>query len=292
MQKGILLLAAGDARYGLLAYQAAISIKCNDGTMPVALAYTAPALAELSPAERSIFDSAVEVGACLSGEDYIGLKTALNHFTPFEQTLFLDADTLWLPRRPIRELFERHRNVPFTAQCYTYWNVLKGRQGVSPYTFWAEPAEIVRHYGIKNAKLPQLSTTFLLFQKGERTERLFESVREKYLKDDDDKNTPLKSRFGNGKPDEYFFNIACAEMNILPPRIPFKPVYFHFVEQDRSLKYIYEHFHALTTGGNHVPTSVARIYDNLLTQYTKQAGVTPRFFHLDKKEWLRERTLF
>ncbi len=110
MKKGIIILATGHAFYGRMAYNACISIKATDKEFHVALVYDHSAISHLSHRQRAIFDFMIPVA-----ETGFAGKLGLDLVTPFEETVFIDADTVWLPNKSPHALFESIPECAFTG---------------------------------------------------------------------------------------------------------------------------------------------------------------------------------
>jgi len=100
--RGIMLVATGHPYYGNMAYNLAISIKSVED-ISIAVVFTGASLSHLSASQVAIFDHKIE-----APDDYrtgFGVKLHLDQLTPYDQTLCLDVDMLWLSRKP-SDLFD------------------------------------------------------------------------------------------------------------------------------------------------------------------------------------------
>ena len=109
MSKGIVLIATGHANYGMLAHNLAMSLSCNTD-LPITLACDASGGSHLHAVHRLLFDKIIDVPQKMTHTNgmFNGVKAKLylNELTPYKETLFIDADTIWCPKKRVEELFK------------------------------------------------------------------------------------------------------------------------------------------------------------------------------------------
>jgi len=127
-------------------------------------------------------------------------KTKLYDYTPFEKTIYIDADSLIM--KPF-EIPQEH----YMQGYSTYPNDVDENR---LYTWWGEAEQIAKHNKVDY--LPQTYSGFMVFN---RKEHNFFKQAEKIYKD---KTQPFKEWRGDIMPDEYAFNVAWAKTYAEPPK--------------------------------------------------------------------------
>lgn len=269
-RRGVLLIACGDALYGRLAYNCAASLKSAEPSVPVALAHTATALSSLSGEQLGIFDHLIDASCYCDMEDgdFIRPKAFLNELTPFDATLFLDADTLWSPRRRVSDLLAELSEIDFTAMNYARYEAGSGIIPETGYTWWAPPAELERHYSIRQGYVYQQSTTFLWFRTSARIERFFRTVQELYLSPEQILRVILRPM----RPDEVYFNVAGNRCEVYPHALGYQPVYFFLIHHGWPTENITRDFWAITTAGKYHSEAYLGLVNEVLAEHTKRGG--------------------
>lgn len=279
--RGVLLLAIGNPYYGNYAVQLARSIKAVDPDMKVSCAYAGQVLSH----NRSLpFDDqiAVPMDHYLTDglPDYIKAKTFLYDLSPYEETIFIDADVIWLPQKPISQLFDQFGDTDIIFSNHGKEKVSEAGRG---FIHWADPKEIMRVYG--EGTLYNLASEFIYFRKGPKAQTIFEIAQQVY------RDPQIEFRkFGFGLPDELAFEIALLKTGTELKQAPFIPFYWEQYER-RSLPIyeIYKQYYGYSLGGNVNTGQVANIYNNLATHYNSKFGIRGCFPAKDKRSWLSER---
>ena len=111
LDKGIILIATGHAGYGRMAYNMAVTIKAVE-EIPIAVVCDDTALSHLTDDQKKIFDFLIPLP--ITYRTGFGAKLHLDELTPFEKTMYVDVDMLWLGRKP-SELFTDLNGISFTA---------------------------------------------------------------------------------------------------------------------------------------------------------------------------------
>lgn len=294
MKFGIVILALGHELYGSCAFNLALSLKLAEPKVSIALMTDDKAAAHLTDEEKGFFDHIITIDPkeYTVGREpqYQRAKLALNKYTPFERSIYLDADSIFFDK-PISwlagEIFS------FTDICFGLngeYNIASRTRSSSVYTYWGELPTIAKYHDLKGY-IPQTITGFFAWEKNSRTDQLFEIAASVY----DDPKAPAIG-WAAGRPDEYCFNVALAQMGI---RLPVKHVVFfdkiNTDEAGRPLppERIYRSFWGLATGGSKVPPHVVRLYNRLVESYCVKAKIkSPRRFHVDKAEVIPARKGF
>jgi len=269
LKKGIILIATGHANYGNMAYNLALTIKKVE-QMPIAIIYEGSSLSHLNENQKKIFDFIIELPETF--RQGFGTKLHLDQLTPFDKTLFLDVDMLWLGRKP-SELIDSLEGTGFT--CITEGNsdIINHK-----YYFWADPEEIKTAYQVK--KVWQIRSEVMYFEKGTK---VFKKARE--LKPESKLKTIRK--FGDKIPDELYFNIALALLELDPHQPKWMPAYWSRLHGEvmPKLSDLFKEYYLLSFGSNAVSPIMKKTYDNVMTVATNKLGLPYLFKLKSKKEW-------
>lgn len=268
MLKGIILIATGHPGYGKMAYNLALSIKSIE-PIPVAVIHEGAALSHLNDKQRSIFDYVIDKP--LDYPEGFGLKLHLDKITPFEKTLYLDVDMLWLKLKP-SDLFKSLEGTDFNI-------ITEGDSDNvnTKYYFWADPEEIKKAYNVD--KVYQTRSEAIYF---ESTTKVFKKARE--LKPE----RKLKSirMFGAHIPDELYFNIATAVAKIDLSK-KWMPAYWSRLNNEimPNMSILLQSYYLLSFGSNIASPVMKRTYDNVMGAAANRLGLPYLFKLKSKKEW-------
>ncbi len=266
MRIGIIIIATGHSNYGNMAYNLACSIKSVEAVQ-VAVVWSERSLAHLTPTQLKIFDHKIELP--VHYRTGFGVKLHLDQLTPFDKTMYLDADMLWLGRKP-SELFAQLTGTSFT--CITEGDSTKPNP---KYYFWAELKEIQEVYGV--TKVYQTRSEVIYFEKPD----VFISARELHPE------LSLKTvrMFGTWIPDELYCNIAIAQLQLVIH--PFMPAYWARLHGELmpNLSVLYKDYYLLSFGSNAASPVMKRAYDNVMQVVCRKLGLPYIFKLKSKKEW-------
>lgn len=269
LKNGIILIATGHANYGNMAYNLALSIKSVED-MPIAIVHSGDGLGHLNEEQCSIFDHKIELPETF--KPGMGAKLHLDQLTPFENTLALDVDMLWLGRKP-SELFAELTGTEF--------NIITEGNDEKPnpkYYFWADVKEIQSAYGVD--RVWQSRSEVIYFEK---STKVFKEAR----KLNPEKKLKTIRRFGEWIPDELYFNIALAKLGIDPGKPLWMPAYWARLHNEvmPNLALLYKEYFLLSFGSNAASPIMKRAYDNVMRVVCNKLRM-PYIFRLkSKKEW-------
>jgi len=285
MSFGVCIVAVGYPIYGNYAFNLALSLKAHDPEIKIAILYESEALSNLNDIERKFFDYFIEIPKSDfiidSKPEYMRAKLLVNKYTPFEHTIYLDSDTIWLDKK-ISWLFGELYNKEFVIGFNAFWDVQKRRSTKSGYTYWCrDENEAVKYHKLEEV-MPQTVSGFYYFKKGEYTDKIFETARSIFS----DKNAPY-NKFAGGMPDEYALNIALGLLNYRQDE--FNPIYFDKLHGAIEGESIYKNFWGIAIGGNRVSVRVQDIYNRLVKKYSVMAGVEMRHVFIEKHKLIPER---
>lgn len=270
MLKGIVIIATSHAYYGRMAYNLAISIKAVED-VPVALLYRSPAIDHLTSAQLSYFDHLLALPEDVP-EGY-HTKLHLDELSPFEATLYLDADMLWLPYRKPSELFAELAGNEYTG-------ITEGRTGDAnhSYYFWADLKELRDFYD--RDLFYQWRTEVIYFTKDTNVFKQARSLDLSMLR--------TVKKFGGTTPDELYFNIATALIGIEPHKYKWTPAYWPRLYKDVIPKDL-SSYYLISFGSNYASSKMKTTYRTVLTSACNKLGIRPMFGLDSKRSFMKER---
>jgi len=268
LKQGIILIATGHGNYGKMAYNLALTIKNVEPETQIAVIHDG--LDHLTEIQKEIFDFRIELPEGF--RQGFGAKLHLDQLTPFEKTLFLDADMLWLGKKP-SELFAELNGTGFTSITEGHSEAINYK-----YYFWADPQEIKDAYKVD--KVWQIRSEVMYFEKGTK---VFDKARS--LKPE--KKLKTIRKFGEHIPDELYFNIATAILGIDPHLPSWMPAYWARLHGEvmPPLKDLHQSYYLLSFGSNAASPIMKKTYDTVMTVATYKLGLPYLFKLKSKKEW-------
>ncbi len=132
-------------------------------------------------------------------------KLHLDLYSPFEETLFIDADSLVC--KPLEWIFDSYQDLSFTSPGYEF--ILPGQ---SDDQWRADFDKIFTHFEI--SQLPKFNGGVYFFRKDATAEKVFKTARELWEQHD---VFGIEEFRGAGPPDELLFSISM-ELHKTPTR--------------------------------------------------------------------------
>lgn len=216
MKKGILILALGHPYYGKMAAALAATLRCSSNDLNIHLAYCGNALNHLSSDELSLFCSTKEVPSkyyMVKDEcKYIRTKVFMYDLSPFDETIFLDADVLWL-KKSIESLFNEFENVDVTFS--NFGTIDTGN------SLWANIDEVKAAYNFTDQKFYKIHSELVYFKKNKVAKQWFKDAQKVF-----DNLKVQNTVFAGSVPDELPFAISSMFNKIYPHQDNFKPLYW------------------------------------------------------------------
>lgn len=276
MLKGIIIVATGHPAYGRMAYNLAVSIKAVEN-FPVAVLYAGNSLRHLSEQQKAYFDHMIEMGEEV--QDGTCSKLWAYKYTPFDCSLLLDADMLWLPKQKPSDLFKSLEGVTFTG-------ITEGSEDNpnAKYYFWADVAEIKAVYK-PEGKLYQWRSEVLYFT------RDADSIFEEAIEIVNNPRLETIKLFAHRPPDELGINIATAKRSIVPHIMKWQPSFWHLLNNNQIPDYasLYMKYWLISFGSNMVTGTLKKIYDKIMKAACYKLGLQHVFQIESKRNFLTER---
>lgn len=290
MKKGILIYAIGHLNYYRMAEVLAASLIVN-GAREEGINVGLICDNESNLVHPELFDVIIHLPA---DKFTINGKIVFNHATilvydlsPFETTIKLDADMVWLNGRKPADLFKNLEDVDLTFEN-TGFDELKNADRKR--SVWAPPQEIQKAYDFTGEeKIYTIFGEFVYFTRSAENRAFFKRVKGIYHRPKVE-----SASFSNGTfTDELAFQIAIMQTEKYPHQDHFTPVLNLFLGYNQYRdKYAYqlpENFYAYSIGGNITPTWQRNQYNILASHYYSKLGLQNPFQATDKRRFLPER---
>lgn len=286
--KGIILVAAGHVNYYRMARNLAISIRANDPGVNVCIAVQDETLLEYK--QEGLFDKIIilpaETYTTLGSPDYLKTKVCLYDITPYDETLFLDVDMIWLGGKTPTELMEEMKEVNFNMG--NSGSTSFSSPGI-PSSYWANIDDVKKAYNLTDEKWFQYHSEIIWFKKNAEVKKYFAQAKKIF-------NSPKIDcmRFAGGTmADELAFMIASSVLKFYPSNENWLPVFWHHKHYSRKNEQPYmlkDTFVAYSMGGNGHPSNIIANYNNLAAHYYQKLGLQNIYTWKDKKTFLIHRS--
>lgn len=263
MSRGIVIIAVNNRHYAKLACNLVASIK-QQSEESVTLIHDEAALDSVDPLNLHQFDRKIKV----SGNGF-ALKLAVYDLSPYDKTLFLDADTIFVPGANISKLFDELDGINFTIAN-------RGQDSGEP-SDWLN-VELAK----KECKVDEwynTSSEFIYFEKGYPANSVFDSAKAFYQS-----NSLVHRTIGGVQPDEPAISFGMAINEVKPHKSPYYPVFWD--AQERAFtdeKKIMANYYLMSMGGNVNSERMRKIYNRWANYYCSQLGIKA-FPHVNKRE--------
>lgn len=272
--KGILLIAIGNPEYLGMAKNLAMSIKHVEPTMSITLAHN------YEDVDSTLFDNLIivpEESYNTNGQrEYIKVKTWMYDFSPYDETLFLDVDMVWLFDKKPSELFNECKDLDWTMS----------NTGKAEVSIWADINDIRKLY--PNVQMWNFHSECVYFKKLDKVKKYFNKVKSVY------ENPPLKgTNFGGARiADELAFQLASIELNEFPHKENWTPIFWYARDKKASHLQPYKlknEYFAYSVGGNKLPIHVRNNF-MLISNFHAQTSKLGKAYRVkDKRSFIKER---
>lgn len=276
---GIVIITTGAPFYGRMAYNLAVTIKSAED-FPVTVLHNGSALNHLSERQKKIFDSIIEIDT-----QSFAAKLTLYENSPYENTLYLDADMLWLPYKKPSDLFKELESVTFTGITEGWFDYETAEdKGNLMYHYWCNPNEAKEKYKL-SGKYYQWRSEVLYFKKSSIARKIFEDAKKIYAKPKME-----AKKFAGHIPDELAINISTCKHGVEPHVVKWKPAYWHRLHgEGRGLAEIARDYYLLSVGGNYASGVMKDCYNRVCKAAHNKLGLQYLFTLQSKKAVLPER---
>jgi hypothetical protein len=282
VNRGVVIIAAGIHVYGQWAVNLAMGLKQTDSDTKITLLWKGKGL-DLIHQYISIFENVIEIPDSVlerNGlESLLRTKVCLYDLSPYDETIYIDADVIWFPNKPISMLFDEMKNVDVTIGS-------RGKSDLStdPRLIWSNPQEMLQKFG--DVTIWNLSSEFMYFKKNDKVKEFFDIAQEAF-----DNPGVEYTRFAGTVPDELAFQIAMIKTGIKPHVDKFLPFYWEpYEKRNKSINDLYkENWYGYSIGGAQLTVQQKAIYDALVKNYAKGFGIKYPGMARSKREFLPNR---
>lgn len=264
--RGILLLALGHPYYARMAYNLLVSIRLHDQELPVAIAVNGEGFDMLTPEQQAQFSKVIRIDEYA---DPYRAKLDLDKISPFQKTIFLDADMVWNNSHSPSELFDELDGIDFTII-----NRDRVSTDASILSCWIDLPKVKEAYG--HEAVYDISSEVIYWEKGTK---VFKTARKHY------KNAKVQVKeFGKGFPDEAYIMLALEELGHKLHQTPWEPTYWQprWTPKVHNEQHIGQ-FYALSVGGAYTLPFIKKLYDRQVNHSFYSTGMPGSPFQLIPK---------
>ena len=285
---GILIIAVGHKNYGQLAGTLAASIRANGCDLPIHLVYEEDTITRLDDQYLSFFTSKSIIPKeyiTHEGETcYIKAKCYMNNLTPFENTLFLDADIIMINNGKIKDVIYTLKDTDFAIKHsggtkFDSETITKDSQQ------WANLLEVKKAYNFTDEIIWNVHSEFIWWKKTEANNELFN----KWIYHFNNlKVEPIV--FGGCIPDELPLWIAMCDLRVELEGEKYHPIYWPMDSKKlMRISDLRNDYVGISIGGNVISEVQKNNYDILVKLYAKILNLRYTFTCQPKKRWVAER---
>jgi hypothetical protein len=259
---GILIIALGHELYAKFAYNNALTCFDSNENIPITIVTEESCISAIRIEDlKAIGVNFVYVNTddCLIDgvKNYQLFKLKMFDLSPYDRTLYLDADTIINSFKDIGDIFGKCTNKDFQPLVAGLWHNGDKRIHGKKYTHWCKDVnQIYAYHKLSNPVLYQTQTSAICFNKSQKAKEIFKVAYGTYL----DKNLP-SIKWAGGYPDEYCINVA---LSLLDEKIiyPFTPI--HCVNTNgemTSFNILRERFYGMSMAGTKFTPIQHKLYD-------------------------------
>jgi hypothetical protein len=304
--KGVLIIALGHANYFRMAFNLAMSIKVSNKETPIALVHSSGMVDNINYFEKKYFDHLIELKESeytINGKREIPLvKTMAYKLSPFDETIYIDADSVWVKNKKVDNLFNEFQHLDFGFTLYhkeAHYPVDSDNSN-----FWFKDGETVRdlrkYFDLKkDAYYYHLQSSFLYFKKSKFAEKVFAKAKELFV----NRNFEFRD-WADSMPDELAFSLSLLTLNYKIEN-PYKEVFYYPMSEkidDKGKKigvkatersYIEQNYYFISMAGHVMSLPLKQLYnDHVKWNFAQRQNLKYPFLWIDKKDYLKERNKY
>ena len=253
---GVVLIATSSTYYIRAAFNLCLSLKAQNRDLKITL-ITDNTIDHLYDIQKFWFDNVIKVDATNAFQ----LKLSIYDLSPYDNTLYLDVDSIWNPAKSLSELLDSLSDIPFT---------MANRGYVQEDYDWCSLESFEKETGVAN--ILNLSSEFIWFKKSDENKEMFKVAEAFYLK-----NNCVTKRIGSHQPDEPSFAFALATTKVHPHKVPYYPSFWMSNTQGKFIsdKTIQEDYNLVSMGGNYQDKKIVDLYKRYALIAGEKLGVQP-----------------
>jgi hypothetical protein len=283
MTKGFIIYALGHRNYYHMAETLAASLRFNNPEARVTL--LCDNLSNITYNE--LFESAIRLDISkymVDGKLVFNKATiCMYDHSPYDVTIKLDADMIWLQGRDPLKLFTE-------LDQFDVMHMNRGHGWDAGNSVWTEEENLKQAYGFTDDhKLYKIYGEFVYFKKGTISKSYFNAVKNVFNKP----KVKMTDGFANGTfTDELAYQIATMKVGIeyIDNYTPVMNKYLGYRNWEFTYAYaLPSSFYAYSIGGNSTSPFMREQYNILAKHYYYQLGLQNPYQVRDKKTFLPER---
>jgi hypothetical protein len=301
--KGIVIVALGHDNYRRMALNLALSIRVSNPSTQIALICSEGMKDRFNYFENKYFNHFIEVkesDLLINGKrEYPLIKTMIYDLSPFDETIYIDSDSIWVKNKKVQSLFDLYQkqDIGFTLYHRDAHYPVDSDQT----NFWLKEGETIRDLRKYFKKLPSdayyyhIQSSFLYFKKSDIAKKFFNKAKELFIK----RNFGFRD-WADSMPDEFAFNLALLNLNLRFEE-PYKDIFYYPMSEklDKGNKvgvkasergYIEQNYFFISMAGHIMNKSLKDLYnDHVKWNYAQHQNVRNPYLWIDKKDYLKER---
>jgi hypothetical protein len=287
MSRGVLLIAVGHPNFAKMAFNLAISIKANSPNTVIALAHNYENLNFIDLRYRKNID----IDFFLHEKYYrhkqknaFGMmKTLMYDFTPFEQTLYIDVDSLMIKdKTPDRFFYEIEMHdfiIPHGGEMNP------ATDAHDNHTHWVRFGNVKNFFKFQNCKIMgHCQSSIIGFKKCELSKQIFEKAHHVYNVLSE--RNIAENMWFSTVPDELCFWLAHGIVGYTPTYNPEPFILFSWeLRNITNYRNVYEHKDLATfpSAMSLLKSYEKNFYNLLVSHYAEKTKLPPLYFWIDKR---------
>jgi hypothetical protein len=303
--KGVIIVALGHDNYRRMALNLAMSIRVSNPDTQIALVCNEGVESKFNYFEKQYFSHFIEINPkeyTINGKIEIPLaKTMIYELSPFDETVYIDSDSIWIKNKKVDNLFNNYKGVNFGFTLYhpnAHYPVDSDNSN-----FWFKEGETVRdlrkYFELKkDAYYYHLQSSFLYFKKSKQAEAIFNKAKDLFIKRDFEFRD-----WADSMPDELAFSLSLLNLDYKIEN-PYKDIFYYPMSEitedgvKRGVKpiergFIEKNYFFISMAGHVMNKGLKDLYnDHVKWNYAQHQNVKNPFLWIDKKDYLKERNKY
>ena len=304
--KGVIIVALGHDNYRRMALNLAMSIRVSNPDTQIALVCNEGVESKFNYFEKQYFSHFIEINPkayTINGKVEIPLaKTMIYELSPFDETVYIDSDSIWIKNKKVDNLFNTYKGVNFGFTLYhpnAHYPVDSDNSN-----FWFKEGENVRDLRKyfpklkKDAYYYHLQSSFLYFKKSKQAEAIFNKAKDLFIKRDFEFRD-----WADSMPDELAFSLSLLNLDYKIDN-PYKDIFYYPMSEitedgvKRGVKpiergFIEKNYFFISMAGHVMNKGLKDLYnDHVKWNYAQHQNIKNPFLWIDKKYYLKERNKY
>jgi hypothetical protein len=289
-----------------MALNLAMSIRVSNPNTQIALVCNEGVESKFNYFEKQYFSHFIEINPkayTIKGKVEIPLaKTIIYELSPFDETVYIDSDSIWIKNKKVDNLFNTYKGVNFGFTLYhpnAHYPVDSDNSN-----FWFKEGETVRDLRKyfpklkKDAYYYHLQSSFLYFKKSKQAEAIFNKAKDLFIKRDFEFRD-----WADSMPDELAFSLSLLNLDYKIEN-PYKDIFYYPMSEitedgvKRGVKpiergFIEKNYFFISMAGHVMNKGLKDLYnDHVKWNYAQHQNVKNPFLWIDKKDYLKERNKY